>query len=132
VPAHAIPRDRAIYVAGHRGLVGSALRRRLASAGFTNILSVTRDQLDLFLLEHYDSEEHINVGTGEDLPIGELTERIRDLVAPGMSIAFDTSKPDGTPRKLLDVTRLHALGWRHRMPLDKGLRSTYEWFCAQC
>jgi GDP-L-fucose synthase len=66
------------------------------------------------------------------LAIGELAERIRDLVAPGVSIDFDATKPDGTPRKLLDVTRLHALGWRHRTPLDQGLRATYEWFRAQC
>ncbi len=86
----------------------------------------------LFLMERYDSDEHINVGTGEDLSIGELAARVRDLVAPGVDIEFDTSKPDGTPRKLLDVTRLHALGWVHRTDLNEGLRSTYEWFRAQC
>jgi GDP-L-fucose synthase len=86
----------------------------------------------LFLMEHYDSDEHINVGTGEDLPIGELAARVRDLVAPDVEITFDASKPDGTPRKLLDVSRLHRLGWRHRCGLDEGLRSTYEWFRAQC
>ena len=82
----------------------------------------------LFLMEHYDGDEHINVGTGEDLSIRELAEAIRDIVAPGVEITFDASKPDGTPRKLLDVTRLHELGWRHRVPLDEGLKSTYEWF----
>jgi GDP-L-fucose synthase len=82
----------------------------------------------LFLMEHYDGDEHINVGTGEDLSIRELAEAIRDIVAPGVEITFDASKPDGTPRKLLDVTRLHDLGWRHRVPLDEGLKSTYEWF----
>ena len=86
----------------------------------------------LFLMERYDSDEHINVGTGEDLSIGELAARVRDLVAPGVDIRFDASKPDGTPRKLLDVTRLHALGWVHRTGLNEGLRSTYEWFRAQC
>jgi GDP-L-fucose synthase len=86
----------------------------------------------LFLMERYDGDEHINVGTGEDLPIGELAARVRDLVAPGVEITFDASKPDGTPRKLLDVSRLHRLGWRHRCGLDEGLRSTYEWFRAQC
>ena len=74
----------------------------------------------LFLMERYDSDEHINVGTGEDLSIGELAARVRDLVAPGVDIEFDTSKPDGTPRKLLDVTRLHALGWVHRTDLERG------------
>jgi GDP-L-fucose synthase len=84
----------------------------------------------LFLMEHYDGDEHINVGTGEDLSIRELAETIRDIVAPGVSITFDASKPDGTPRKLLDVTRLHDLGWRHRIQLKEGLASTYEWFEA--
>ena len=82
-------------------------------------------------MEHYDGDDHINVGTGEDLSIRELAECVRDIVAPGVTIAFDTSKPDGTPRKLLDVSRLHALGWRHRTELRRGLASTYEWFCAQ-
>jgi GDP-L-fucose synthase len=85
----------------------------------------------LFLMEHYDGDAHINVGTGEDLSIRELAERVRDLVAPDVSITFDASKPDGTPRKLLDVSRLHQLGWRHRIDLDEGLRTTYEWFCEQ-
>jgi GDP-L-fucose synthase len=85
----------------------------------------------LFLMEHYDGDEHINVGTGKDLSICELAEQIRDIVAPGMAISFDTSKPDGTPRKLLDVDRLHRLGWRHRTDLPEGLASTYAWFCAQ-
>jgi nucleoside-diphosphate-sugar epimerase len=62
----------------------------------------------------------------------QLAARVRDLVAPGVDIEFDTSKPDGTPRKLLDMTRLHALGWVHRTDLNEGLRSTYEWFRAQC
>jgi GDP-L-fucose synthase len=82
----------------------------------------------LFLMEHYESDQHINVGTGEDLSIRALAECIRDIVSPGVSIEFDASKPDGTPRKLLDVSRLHALGWRHRIPLREGLTSTYDWF----
>jgi GDP-L-fucose synthase len=81
-----------------------------------------------FLMEHYDGDEHINVGTGEDLSIRELAECIRDIVAPGVTIAFDTSKPDGAPRKVLDVSRLHTLGWRHRISLREGLESTYDWF----
>jgi GDP-L-fucose synthase len=85
----------------------------------------------LFLMEHYDDEQHINVGTGMDLSIRELAEEIQDIVAPGVSIAFDTSKPDGMPRKLLDVGRLHRLGWRHTIELRDGLASTYEWFCRQ-
>jgi GDP-L-fucose synthase len=85
----------------------------------------------LFLMRHYDGDEHINVGTGEDLSIRELAETIREAVAPGVRLVFDTSKPDGTPRKLLDVGRLHALGWRHRVDLAEGIRSTYDWFLAQ-
>ena len=84
----------------------------------------------LFLMEHYDSDDHINVGTGEDLSIRELAESLRDIVAPGMAIDFDASKPDGSPRRLLDVGRLHRLGWRHRIELRQGLESTYEWFHA--
>ena len=84
----------------------------------------------MFLMENYDSDEHINVGTGEDLSIRELAEQIRDMVAPHVAITFDASKPDGTPRKLLDVTRLHRLGWRHRIDLCEGITSTYEWFRA--
>ena len=132
MPAHAIPRDAAAYVGGHRRFVGSALPRRLTNAGFTNLLGATREQLDPRDQAAVKSDDHLNVGTGEDLPVGELAERARDLVAPGVTIAFDTSKPDGMPRKLLDVSRLHALGWRHRSDLDDGLRSTYEWFRAQC
>jgi len=82
----------------------------------------------LFLMEHYDADEHINVGTGEDLSIGELAETVRDIVAPGVAITYDTTKPDGMPRKLLDVRRLHDLGWRHRIGLRAGIASTYDWF----
>ena len=85
----------------------------------------------LFLMEHYDGEQHINVGTGEDLSIRELAETIRDVVAPGVALTFDATKPDGTPRKLLDVSRLHGLGWRHGIGLSDGLAFTYEWFCGR-
>ncbi|MGH9328951.1 MAG: GDP-L-fucose synthase family protein [Vicinamibacterales bacterium] len=84
----------------------------------------------LFLMRRYDGAEHINVGCGEDLTIRELAEMVRDVVHPGAEIRFDTSKPDGAPRKLLDVGRLHALGWRHRIPLREGVTSTYRWFLA--
>ena len=84
----------------------------------------------VFLMQHYDDEVHINVGTGEDLTILELAHLVRDSVYPSATITFDTSKPDGTPRKLLDVSRLHALGWRHRMSLGEGIEHTYNWFLA--
>ena len=84
-----------------------------------------------FLMEHYSGEDHINVGTGVDVSIRTLAEMVRDVVHPDAELVFDTSKPDGTPRKLLNVDRLEALGWRASVPLHDGLRSTYEWYLAQ-
>ncbi len=84
-----------------------------------------------FLMQEYDEGAHINVGTGEDLSIADLAALVRQAVHPDADIIFDTSKPDGTPRKLLDVSRLRTLGWRHTTPLQDGVRSTYEWFLAQ-
>jgi len=85
----------------------------------------------LFLLEHYDDDSHINVGTGVDLSIRELAETIRDLVNPEATIEWDASKPDGTPRKLLDVSRLRDLGWEPTIDLPTGLESTYRWYVDQ-
>jgi GDP-L-fucose synthase len=82
----------------------------------------------VFLLEHYGGPEHINVGSGEDVSILELAEMVRAIVHPSARLAFDATKPDGMPRKLLDVGRLHGLGWRHRIELLEGIRSTYGWF----
>ncbi|HLA76751.1 MAG TPA: GDP-L-fucose synthase [Vicinamibacteria bacterium] len=82
----------------------------------------------LFLMRNYDAAQHINVGTGEDLTIRELAETVASIVHPEATLAFDTSKPDGTPRKLLDVARLHGLGWRHRINLSEGIASSYQWF----
>jgi GDP-L-fucose synthase len=82
----------------------------------------------VFLMRRYDAEDHVNVGTGEDLTIRELAEMVRAIVHPGCELVFDTSKPDGTPRKLLDVSRLHALGWRHRIGLREGIERSYRWF----
>jgi GDP-L-fucose synthase len=82
----------------------------------------------VFLMRRYDGDEHVNVGTGEDLSIRELAETVRDVVAPGLALEFDAAKPDGMPRKLLDVSRLHALGWRHSIGLREGLASTCAWF----
>jgi GDP-L-fucose synthase len=83
----------------------------------------------VFLINSYDAADHINVGTGEDLTIRELAEMIRETVHPAARIAFDTSKPDGAPQKLLDVSRLRALSWRHQIELRDGIASTYDWFC---
>jgi GDP-L-fucose synthase len=82
----------------------------------------------VFLMRHYDEAEHVNVGTGEDLTIKELAETVRDIVYPEAAIVFDTDKPDGAPRKLLDVSRLAALGWRYRISLRSGISSSYHWF----
>jgi GDP-L-fucose synthase len=82
----------------------------------------------LFLLEKYDSPEIINVGCGEDISIRELAEIICDVIGFDGELTWDTSKPDGTPRKLLDVTKLKNLGWQPTIPLREGIARTYEWF----
>jgi GDP-L-fucose synthase len=84
----------------------------------------------LLLLEKYDSSEIINVGCGEDISIRELAELIWDVVGFDGELIWDTTKPDGTPRKLLDVTKLKALGWKPSIPLREGITQTYEWFLA--
>ena len=82
----------------------------------------------LVLLEHYDEREIVNLGVGEDLTIKELAEKVMKAVGFAGSIRWDTGKPDGTPRKLLDVSKIRALGWRPTIPIDQGIASTYEWF----
>jgi GDP-L-fucose synthase len=82
----------------------------------------------VFLMQRYDEVGHINVGTGQDLSIRELAALVQRIVHPSANIVWDTSKPDGTPRKQLDVSRLHALGWQHRMSLGEGIEATYQWF----
>ena len=87
----------------------------------------------IFLMEKYDSSdigEIINIGTGSDITIRELTERVAETVGFRGEIRWDAGKPDGTPRKLLDVSRLHALGWRHAIFLEEGLKRTYADFLA--
>lgn len=82
----------------------------------------------VFIMGRYDAAEHVNVGTGEDVSIRELAEAVRDLIHPDAVLVFDQTKPDGMPRKLLDVSRLHELGWRHRIALRDGIAETYRWF----
>jgi len=84
----------------------------------------------LLLLEKYDSSEIINVGCGDDTSIRELAELICDVVGFDGELAWDTTKPDGTPQKLLDATKLRALGWKPSIPLQDGIAQTYEWFLA--
>ena len=81
-----------------------------------------------FLMQNYDGDGWVNVGWGRDETIGELADTIRRVVGFTGDLRFDTSKPDGTPRKLLDTTRLAALGWSPKIGLEAGIRSTYEWF----
>jgi len=82
----------------------------------------------VFLLEHYDSPEIINIGCGEDISIRELAELICDVVGFEGELAWDTTKPDGTPRKLLDITKLRNLGWQPTISLREGIAQTYDWF----
>jgi len=85
----------------------------------------------LFLMLNYDDAEIINVGVGSDLSVRELAELVCRVVGYNGSLVFDTSKPDGTPRKLLDLTRIAALGWQARIGLEDGIRQSYEWFLSQ-
>lgn len=84
----------------------------------------------LFLMRQVSEPGPINVGTGQDLSIREVAEQIRAVVGYRGELAFDASKPDGTPRKITDVSRIHAHGWHHRIALEDGLRSTVEWYLA--
>jgi GDP-L-fucose synthase len=82
----------------------------------------------VFLMTNWSDDQHINIGTGEDLSIAELAKMIARVIGFDGSFVFDRSKPDGTPRKLLDVAKLSALGWRYRTDLESGIRQTYDWY----
>ena len=82
----------------------------------------------VFLMENYDEADIVNVGVGEDITIADLASAIAQIVGFSGKIVFDRSKPDGTPRKLLDVRRLRALGWRPAVELETGIAATYRWF----
>lgn len=82
----------------------------------------------VFLMQTYDGSEFVNIGTGEEISIRDLALLIRNVVGFTGDLVFDATKPDGTPRKLSDVSRLHGLGWRHRIGLKEGLRMTYQWY----
>jgi GDP-L-fucose synthase len=83
------------------------------------------------LLEHYDEPEPVNIGVGEDLSIREIADMVADVVGFEGQLEFDASKPDGTPRKLLDVSKIRGLGWEPRIGLREGLAETYRWYRAQ-
>ncbi len=82
----------------------------------------------VFLMNHYNEKQFVNIGIGEDLSIKELAELIKDVIGYKGAISFDSSKPDGTPRKLMDVSKLHALGWKHKVNLREGIQLAYEDF----
>lgn len=135
------PRDNFSIENGH---VLPALINKFVSAAQQNASKVTlwgsghprreflhsRDlaQAALFLMENYDEDSHINVGVGEDVSIAELADLISQKVGYQGEIAWDTSKPDGTPQKLLDISKLKAAGWSAQVTLDEGLSETIHWF----
>lgn len=83
------------------------------------------------LMNNYSADRHVNIGTGEDLSINDLAILVRDVVGFKGKIVYDTSKPDGTPRKLLDVSLLHSTGWHHNTSLRKGIEIVYDWYKKQ-
>ena len=82
----------------------------------------------IFLMENYNEEQLVNIGTGEDLSIADLATMIKDIVGFKGKLVFDSTKPDGTPRKLMDVTKLHNLGWKHNIELSEGIKMAYKYF----
>lgn len=82
----------------------------------------------VFLMNNYDKNDIVNIGTGEDISIKELAQKIKEIVRFRGKVIFDATNPDGTPRKLLNISKLHKIGWKHKIPLDKGIKMTYEWF----
>ncbi|RYD59317.1 MAG: GDP-L-fucose synthase [Sphingobacteriales bacterium] len=85
----------------------------------------------VYLMQHYNDKLFMNIGTGEEITIGDLAATIKEVVGYEGEIVFDRSKPDGTPRKLMDTGRLHAAGWQHRVSLKEGLKMTYEYFRSE-
>ena len=82
----------------------------------------------VFLLENYDGEQHVNIGTGKELTIKELAELVKKTVGFDGEIVWNSDMPDGTPRKLTDVTKLHSLGFHHKVDLEEGVKLAYDWF----
>ena len=85
----------------------------------------------VFLMNHYDDTDIINIGVGKDISVSELVDLIKDIMAFKGAIHYDRSKPDGTPRKLLDVSKLKALGWQPKISLRQGIEMTYEWYVKE-
>ena len=82
----------------------------------------------VFLMENYDGEQHVNIGTGEEVSIRELAETVKKVVGFEGELVFNTDMPDGTPRKLTTVDKLHGLGWKHKVSLNEGIKLAYNWF----
>jgi GDP-L-fucose synthase len=82
-------------------------------------------------MENYDQKPFVNVGTGSEISISDLALLVKEIVGFEGKLLFDRSKPDGTPRKLLDVSRIHALGWKHQIDLQAGIRSVYQIYIEQ-
>jgi GDP-L-fucose synthase len=126
--AHVLP---ALLRKAHEAKVGGATELVVWGTGRPRREFLHVDDLadaTIFALRHYSGEDHLNVGTGRDLSIRELAELICEIVGFEGEIIHDTSMPDGTPRKLLDVTRISELGWRPRIGLRQGISETYEWY----
>ena len=81
-----------------------------------------------FMMDHYDGGEIVNVGCGDDISIREVAELMKDVTGYQGEIVWDTTQPDGNPRRLLDVSKMSNMGWKTRMPFDTGVRNTYQWF----
>lgn len=126
--AHVLP---ALIRRFHEAKVSGAASVTLWGTGTPKREFLHSDDLaaaSVFLLENYEGDVALNVGTGSDVSIKELAELIREIVGYEGEITWDSTKPDGTPRKLLDVSRITALGWSPKISLEDGIRSTYEWY----
>ena len=82
-------------------------------------------------MEYYDADQTINIGIGEDISIADLAAMLKRVVGFKGRLVFDTTKPDGTPRKLVDISRIRGLGWSPMIPMEAGIRSTYDWYLSQ-
>ena len=82
----------------------------------------------VYLLENYSGEQHVNIGTGEEVTIKQLAETVQKVIGYDGKIVWNSSMPDGTPRKLTDVSKLHGIGWHHKVGLEEGVKLEYDWF----
>lgn len=128
--SHALP---ALMRKFHDAKIGGAVQAVVWGTGTPRREFLHVDDLAdacVFLMKHYAGEEPVNVGWGDDVSIRELAELMRGIVGFRGELVFDPTRPDGTPRKLLDVSRLKALGWTPKMTLPAGITATYEWFLS--